>query len=418
MTDEGVPVFGMGAGPASTTTAGHPGLTVKVRMTIYIDVSAAVHQRAGLARYALDLTRALITQHGDEYAFGLFYNGSGHAAQLPGLEGVPARTVRAGYKPWRMAVWMGQLLGIGFNRLLPDAELFHATEHLLLPLRDTPTVLTVHDLVYHLFPAYHKRLNYWFLNAAMPLFVRRASAVITVSESSKRDLVRLYGVPADKVNVVYEAASPVFQPASPGQIAAARARYGLPERYLITLGTIEPRKNLIRLLSALRVLRQQDRQLALVIVGRRGWLYQDFDQHLSQLDDPRAVLLPGYVPDEDLPAVLGGAMALVLASLYEGFGLPILEAMACGTPVVCSNVSSMPELGGDAARYFDPQDTNQMADAIAQVLRDSDLRAVMRQRGLGQAAQFSWQRAARETLDVYKRQLSGHQRIPRIEMPG
>jgi glycosyltransferase involved in cell wall biosynthesis len=375
-------------------------------MTLYVDISAAVQQRAGLARYALDLTRALIAQHGDEYGFGLFYNGSKHAVQLPGLEGVPARSVRAGYKPWRLTVWAGQLLGLGFDRLLPDATLFHATEHLLLPLRNTPTVLTVHDLVYRLFPAYHKRLNYWFLNTAMPLFVRRASALITVSESSKRDLIRLYGVPADKITVVYEAASAVFQPASTEQIAAAKAHYGLPERYLITLGTIEPRKNLLRLVSALRALRQQDPQLALVIVGRTGWLYQEFFQELEKLDDRRAVLLPGYVPDEELPAVLSGATALVLASLYEGFGLPILEAMACGTPVVCSNVSSMPELGGDAARYFDPQDTSQMADVIGGVLRDGNLRADMRQRGLEQAARFSWQRTARETLDVYRRVLA------------
>jgi glycosyltransferase involved in cell wall biosynthesis len=372
-------------------------------LTFYIDVSAAVHQRAGLARYALDLTRALIAQYGEEYDFGLFYNGSKHAVPLPGLDGIPARTVRAGYKPWRLAVWAGQLLGLGFDRLLPDAALFHATEHLLLPLHHTPTVLTVHDLVYRLFPAYHKRLNYWFLNATMPLFVRRATALITVSESSKRDLIRLYGVPADKVTVVYEAASTLFQPASAAQISATRARYGLPDRYLITLGTIEPRKNLIRLVSALRVLRQQDPQLALVIVGRTGWLYQEFLEKLKELDDPRAVLLPGYVSDEELPAVLSGATALVLASLYEGFGLPILEAMACGTPVVCSRVSSMPELGGEAARYFDPQDTTQIAEAIGRVLRDGDLRADMRQRGLEQAARFSWQRAARETLEVYKR---------------
>jgi glycosyltransferase involved in cell wall biosynthesis len=180
----------------------------------------------------------------------------------------------------------------------------------------------------------------------------------------------------------------------------------LPERYLITLGTIEPRKNLIRLVSALRALRQKDPQLALVIVGGTGWLYQDLIQKLEALDDPRAVLLPGYVPDAELPAVISGATALVLASLYEGFGLPILEAMACGTPVVCSNVSSIPELGGDAARYFDPQDTSQMADVLEDVLGDANLRAGMHERGLVQAARFSWERAASETLDVYKRVLA------------
>ncbi len=372
-------------------------------MTLYVDVSAAVNQRAGLARYALDISRALVSEYGEQHAFGLFYNGSPRAVRLPGLEGIPARSVRAGYKPWRMAVWAGQLLGLGFDRLVPDATLFHATEHLLLPLRHAPTVLTVHDLVYRLFPAYHKRLNYWFLNAAMPLFVKRASGVITVSESSKRDLIRLYGTPADKITVVYEGASAVFRPAAGEHIAAAQARYGLPERYLIALGTIEPRKNLLRLVEASHILRRKDPELALVIVGRTGWLYEEFFQKLEQMGDRQAVILPGYVPDEDMPALLSGARALVLASLYEGFGLPILEAMACGTPVVCSNVSSMPELGGGAARYFDPQDTEQMAEAIGEVLRDGELRAEMRQRGLEQAARFSWQRAARETMDVYQR---------------
>jgi len=376
-------------------------------MTIYIDVSAAVHQHAGIARYAESLARALLTGHGDTHQFGLFYNGAPRTPRLADLQGIPTQTIRAGYKPWRTAVWLGQVLGIGFNRLLPGAELFHATEHLLMPLRGIPTVLTVHDLVFHLFPAYHKRLNYWYLNAAMPLFVRRADALIAISESSKNDLMRLYGVPADKITVVYEAASPAFRPASLEKVAEVKTRYGLPERYLLALGTIEPRKNLIRLVSALRTLRQTDPDLALVIVGSAGWLYQDFFQLLEKLDDPRAVLLSGFVPDSDLPAVISGATAYVLASLYEGFGLPILEAMACGTPVVCSNTSSMPELGGTAARYFDPQDTQGMAQAIAAVLHGGELREEMRRRGLAQAARFSWERAARETIAVYDQLLRG-----------
>jgi len=155
------------------------------------------------------------------------------------------------------------------------------------------------------------------------------------------------------------------------------------------------------------VLRQKDPDLPLVIVGGTGWLYQDFFQQLEKLEDPRAVLLSGYVPDPDLPAVISGATVLVLASLYEGFGLPVLEAMACGTPVVCSNVSSLPEIGGDAARYFDPQDTNQMVSVLDEVLGDAEQRAEMRERGLLQAAGFSWERAAAETLAVYRRVLEG-----------
>jgi glycosyltransferase involved in cell wall biosynthesis len=319
---------------------------------------------------------------------------------------VPTRTVHAGYKPWRMAVWLGQFLGIGFERLVPEAELYHATEHLLLPLRRVPTVLTVHDLIYHLFPEHHKPLNYLFLNRAMPLFVQRARAVIAVSESTRRDLIRYYGIPPDKITVIYEAAAPHFRPAPPEAIAAVRVRYGLPEDFVLAVGTIEPRKNLSRLLEALQRLRQKGDNVRLVMVGSKGWLYEGFFRHLEELQLGDAVLLPGYVPDVDLPAVYSAATVYVLPSLYEGFGLEVLEAMACGTAVVCSRTSSLPEVGGEAAHYFDPTDVEEMAEAIATVWHNETLRAEMSRYGLAQAARFSWARAAEETMAVYQRVMS------------
>jgi glycosyltransferase involved in cell wall biosynthesis len=305
-----------------------------------------------------------------------------------------------------MAVWLGQFLGLGFERLVPEAELYHATEHLLLPLRRVPTVLTVHDLIYHLFPEHHKPLNFWFLNRAMPLFVQRARAVIAVSESTKQDLIRCYGVHPDKITVVYEAAAPHFRPASPEAIAAVRTRYGLPEGFILTVGTIEPRKNLSRLLDALQRLRQKGDDARLVVVGSKGWLFEGFFRRLEELQLGDAVLLPGYVPDADLPAVYSAATLCVLPSLYEGFGLSVLEAMACGTAVVCSRASSLPEVSGDAARYFDPTDVEEMAEAIGTVWHDEALRAEMGRRGLAQAARFSWARAAEETMAVYQRAMS------------
>ena len=373
-------------------------------MAIYIDISAAVHGRAGLGRYAESLARALVQEHPERFAF--FYNRDRSTSPLAGLERVPTRTVRAGYKPWRMAVWLGQLLGLGFDRLVPEAELYHATEHLLLPLRRVPTVLTVHDLIYHLFPEHHKPLNYWFLNRAMPLFVQRARAIIAVSESTRQDLIRCYGVPPDKATVVHEAAAPHFRPASPEAIAAVRARYRLPEGFILTVGTIEPRKNLSRLLDALQRLQQEGDDARLVVVGSRGWLYEGFFRHLEELQLGDSVLLPGYIPDADLPAVYSAAKVFVLPSLYEGFGLSVLEAMACGTAVVCSHASSLPEVGGDAAHYFDPTDVEEMAQTIQAVWHDEALRAEMGRRGLAQAARFSWARAAQETMAVYQRAMS------------
>lgn len=370
-------------------------------MTTYFDISAAVHRRAGLGRYAESLARALLPLMGDELAF--FFNREAGIEPLTGMEGVPARTVDLGYKPWRMLVWLGQLGRIGYNRLLPGATLFHATEHLLLPLRDVPTVLTVHDLIFRRYPAHHKRLNRWYLNATMPLFCRRAGHIIAVSEQTKRDVVAAYGIPAGKVTVIYEAADPRFQPQSAAAITAARSRFGLPDRYVLFVGTIEPRKNLGRVLAAFEQLHAERLTDALVIVGKRGWLYDDFFARLEASPAKQAVIFPGFVPDANLPAVYAGAQALAFPSEFEGFGLPVLEAMACGAPVVCSSTSSLPEVAGEAAVLVDPLDQEALTDGLRRILANPALADDLRARGLAQAAHFSWERAAEETLAVYRR---------------
>lgn len=370
---------------------------------IYLDVSAAINGKAGLGRYAATLADHLAPLLGERLAF--FYNRAGASAPatLPGAGAAhQVRRVSLGYKPWRLAVWLGQMAGIGFDRLLPAAELYHATEHLLMPLRQAPSVLTVHDLIYRLLPQHHKRLNYWFLNAAMPLFCRRADALITISENSKRDLVRFYQVAPEKVHVIYEAAAPHFRPQAPERSAAVRARYHLPEQYMLTVGTIEPRKNLDRLLDALLILRQSGLDAHLVIVGSKGWLTEDFFARLETWPQRAAVHLAGFVADEDLPAVYAGARLTVLASVYEGFGLPVLEAMASGSPVVCSQAASLPELGGAAARYFDPYNVEGMAQALRQAWQNDDERAAMIESGLAQAGRFSWAQTAAATLAVYQ----------------
>lgn len=368
----------------------------------YIDISAAVHARAGLGRYSEELARALLTAVPDR--FGLFYNQGENGRFPPSLQPfsqTPRRSVRLGYKPWRMAILLAHYGRIGFDRLLPDARLCHSTEHLLLPLRGLPTVLTVHDLIFKLFPQYHKKLNYWYLNWAMPLYCRRATAIIAVSQASKRDIVQFYGIDPAKIRVVYEAAAAHFEPPPPARIDLVRQTHHLPEQYLVHLSTIEPRKNLSRLLDALVLLRKQFPSLNLVLAGGRGWLYDDFFAKIEALGLATAVRVLGWVEDEELPAVLAGASLAVQPSLYEGFGLPILEHMACGQVVAASHSSSHPEVGGDAAVYFDPTDVEEMVAQIGRLLRDQAEYEDRRQRSLVQAAKFSWQRAARETIAVY-----------------
>lgn len=375
-------------------------------MTIYVDVSSAVHGKAGLARYAHNLIEALRPMLPDRLA--LFRNSLGAMPPLPGWEDHPTVGVRWGYRPWRAAVWARQVLRLWMDKMLPGAALFHATEHLLPPLKDIPTVLTVHDLVFEHYPAYHKFKNYAYLRAAMPLYCRRASAIIAISEATKSDIVSLYGVAEEKITVISEAAAPRFGPQPIERIEAVRARYGLPGRYLVTVGTIEPRKNLSRLADACGPLFEGGLVDGLVVVGGKGWLYDDFFRHLEGLAWRDRIILPGFVTDDDLPAVYGGAMAAAQPSLYEGFGLPVLEAMACGCPVCTSQVSSLPEVGGEAARYFDPTDTAAMTTTLASVLSDEALRREMIDAGIARAAQFSWQRAARETLALYEDVIAAH----------
>lgn len=368
-------------------------------MPIYFDISAAVHHRAGLGRYAESLARELLPLLGDRLAF--FYNQERGIAPLAGLKDAQSRTVSLGYKPWRMLVWAGQLAHVGFNRLTPGAELFHATEHLLPPLHGIPTVLTVHDLIFRRYPQHHKPLNRWYLDLTLPLFCRRATRIIAVSEQTKRDVIAAYGIAPEKITVIYEAADARFQPQPPDVIAAARTRYRLPDRYLLAVGTIEPRKNLGRLLRAFERLRAEKLTDALVIVGKRGWLYDNFIAQWEASPHRDAVIFPGWVDDADLPAIYAGAQALAFPSIFEGFGLPILEAMGCGTPVACSNTSSLPEVADDAALLFDPQDIDALTDALRRLLSDRDLAEALVARGLAQAARFSWTRAAQETAALY-----------------
>ena len=372
-------------------------------MTIYYDISATVHAHPGLGRYAESLGRALLQAHGESMA--LFYYGETGTPPPAGLEHVPRQVAVAGRKAWRMRVWLNQLARRPMDDLLPGAQLYHATEHLLLSLRHVPSVLTVHDLIFRIFPRYHKLQNYVYLNLAVPLFCRRARAIVAVSKRTKQDLVRLYRLPPEKVTVIYEAAAPRFVPQSPAKVAQARARYGLPERYLITVCAIEPRKNHAGFLKAFERLRREDPGLRWVIVGRKGWLYDGFFAALEQSPARQAVILPGYIEDEDLAAVYAGALAFVFPSFGEGFGLPPLEAMSCGTPVASSDAFSLPEVGGDAARYFDPRDMEQMVAALRPILADPGLRIEMRARGLAQAARFSWKKAAEETWALYQRLL-------------
>jgi glycosyltransferase involved in cell wall biosynthesis len=369
-------------------------------MRICIDISPAVHHRAGLGRYARELTTALLAVD-SENEYVAFYIRPTEAQVAPPLDRLPRLTSNLSAKPWRMSALVAHLTSLPQDRRFPSVDLFHATDHLLPRLSRVKSVFTLHDLIFRFYPETHKPLNRWFLTLMMPRFLRAADAVISVSESTKRDAVRLYGLDEATIKVIHEGVHPRFCPAPPEAISAVRQKYGLPQSFILSVGTIEPRKNLTSLLEAYRALRDRGEEFKLVIVGKKGWLYESFFRRLRELGLEDEVIFPGFVFDEDLTAFYTAADLFVFPSLYEGFGLPVLEAMACGAPVISSNTSSLPEVAGDAALLVDPNSVEALTGAMRNVLDNKRLRDELRDKGPMQAAKFNWEGAARETLAVY-----------------
>lgn len=375
-------------------------------MRICIDTSPAVHHRAGLGRYAQELTAALLAAD-TENQYVAFYHRPKDAVIDPPLDQVPHLTANLDTKPWRFSALLGQLSHIAQDRMFPGIDLFHATDHLLPRLSRVKSVFTLHDLIFQLYPETHKPLNRWFLTLMMPRFLQAAGAVIAVSEHTKRDAMDFYGIDEAKIHVIYEGVNSRFRPATVQAMTRVRQAYNLPAQFILSLGTIEPRKNLTSLLEAYRALRDRGSKLGLVIVGQKGWLYEDFFRRLRELGLENEVLFTGFVPDADLPAICSAAELFVFPSLYEGFGLPVLEAMACGAPVITSKASSLPEVAGDAALLVDPASVRELTAAMAGVLQNEELRLSLQAKGPRQAAGFSWEKAARETLAVYQSVLTG-----------
>jgi glycosyltransferase involved in cell wall biosynthesis len=370
-------------------------------MRICIDTSPAVHRRAGLGRYAYELTSALLAADAvNQYV--AFYHRPEDAHIDPPLDRIPHLTTSLDTKPWRLAALLGQYLRIPQDRMFPGIDLFHATDHLLPRLSRVKSVFTLHDLIFRLYPETHKPLNRWFLTLTMPRFLQAADAVITVSRHTATDAMRFYGLDEKKIHVIHEGVNPLFRPASTEAIARVRQKYALPDRFILSLGTIEPRKNLTALLDAYRTLRGAGSDVGLVFAGKKGWLYEGFFRRLRELGLEDKVVFTGFVDDADLPALYSAAELFVFPSLYEGFGLPVLEAMACGTAVISSNAASLPEVSGDAALLVDPTGVADLAGAIEEVLDNGVHREELEGKGPEQAAKFSWDKAAEQTLQVYR----------------
>jgi glycosyltransferase involved in cell wall biosynthesis len=308
-------------------------------------------------------------------------------------------------QPAARILWEQSVLPAHLHR--QRAGLVHGLVNVLPLAAHCPGVVTVHDLAFVRTPETLPPLKRAYLTALCRASVARAAHVIAVSQQTAEDLRRYFAVPPERISVVYNGVAARFAPRTAAESAAFRRRKALPDRFLLYLGTLEPRKNLERLVQAFAQWRgagtPDASAVKLVIAGGQGWYTAEIFRSVAALGLADAVLFPGFIPGDELPDWYAAAEAFVYPSLFEGFGLPVLEAMACGTPVVCSRAPGVSEVAGDAALTFPPHDTDALAAALQLVTSQPALRTALIERGRAQAARFSWRRSAEATLEIYRR---------------
>ena len=365
-------------------------------MRIGYEITAVGERPSGIGTYALQLLHGLAeVEQGHEY---LLLSNRPHSS--PQLRALPGTSDLTRPCPSRM-LWMQLLLPGQLGAARPD--LCHYPNS-LGPLRSScPYVVTIHDMTLSQMPRFHPWRKQLLVRPLIPLVARNAARIITVSSQARDDLVRILRVPAERVTVIPEAAAPSFRPASLAEQRRVRAAHGLHKPYLLYVGTLEPRKNLIRLIRAWHMLRQRRAiPQQLVLVGAPGWQYRPIFAEAHRLGCADDLIFAGYLPRDDLPGLYSAADAFAFPSLAEGFGLPVLEAMACGAPTLISDIGALREVTAGAALAVNPRDTAAISAALERLLSDEPLRRELSAAGIARAASFSWQRTARETLAVYK----------------
>ncbi|HQZ99771.1 MAG TPA: glycosyltransferase family 1 protein [Thermoflexales bacterium] len=282
-----------------------------------------------------------------------------------------------------------------------EATLLHVPGFDAPVLRSLPTILTVHDLIGVLFKKNFPPISRFYWSTWLPFTIRFADLIIADSDATRRDITRLTNVSDERIRVVPLGVDRRFSPASQAQIQTCKKQLDLPDKFILYLGTLEPRKGVDTLIDAFST-SMLDEDVWLVLAGKQAWFWDKIQNRLDASPRSNRIKILGYIPDEFLPALYSAARVFVFPSRYEGFGLPVLEAMACGTPVICSNAASLPEVAGDAAVQISPDDVRGLADAITATVSNDQFAANLSAKGLSQAGKFTWKNTARGVMAAYK----------------
>jgi glycosyltransferase involved in cell wall biosynthesis len=371
---------------------------------IAIDATSVPPRPAGAGVYAIELVRAMV-EHDRRDGYALFTRGAWADAMTTGKANWRIERVAAGSRSARLAWEQAQLPG-ALGRL--GIDVLHSTHH-TLPLVGVrcKRVVTIHDVTFFRIPDRYPPARRLYMQTLTRLAARAADAIIVPSNTVRDDVVRVLRVPASKVTAVYEAAGAQYRPIPLDAAEAVVHEYGIDGPYVLSVGSLEPGKNRGRLIRAMRELRDAGIDYRLVVVGQKAWKYEVDFALVDELGMRDRVQFLGYVKDEHLPALYRVATAFAFPSLYEGFGLCVIEAMACGTPVLTSSISATAEVAGDAALLVDPLSVGAIRDGLRELLTDAGRRADLAARGRARAAEFSWRRAADETHALYSRIVAG-----------
>lgn len=352
----------------------------------------------GIGLFTQEVMKAFVQQH-PEIDFYFLFDRAYDPSFIFGPNVHPVVLFPPARHPFLWLIWFEWSVANWLNKHQP--HLFLSTDGFCSLRAKTPTITVVHDIAYEHFPNHVGKIVRWYYQLFVPKFIRHSQKIVTVSEFTKKDIVALYQTPAEKIDIVYNAAKEVYQPIASEEQETIRKNVSAGQPFFVYVGSIHPRKNIVRLLEAFDAFKSQTKsEVKLLIIGRKAWLHNEVETTVEKMLFNNDIVFLGHLSAEETASIVASSLAMCYVSLFEGFGIPIVEAQQAGTAVITSNLSSMPEAAGEGALLVDPNDTQAIANAMQRIFEDPFLRETLVKKGLENCKRFSWEKSAAKLWSI------------------